>query len=210
MAEPKAVPLGHPERPEGEDGKRLLERMNGGHHEDLALWGLAHLELKPDACALDIGCGGGANIRRLLERVPQGRVTGLDYSPLSVQASREHNRDAIDAGRCEVYEGDSKALPFDDGSFDAVTAFETVYYWDIGAAFAEVFRVLKPGGSFLVCNEDDGHDPGAVEFAKQIPGMTMHTPEALDAALRAAGFASVEHDSRPGGDFTLVARRISS
>ena len=78
-----SVPAGHPERPEGEDGKRLLARMNGGHHEDLALWGLSQVEIAADARALDIGCGGGANIGRLLERAPQGHVCGLDYSPLS-------------------------------------------------------------------------------------------------------------------------------
>ena len=206
MTSTRTVPAGHPERPEGEDGKRLLERMNGGHHEDLALWGLSHVEIASDAQVLDIGCGGGANIERLLARAPQGRVSGLDYSPLSVATSREHNREAIAAGRCAVVEGDSSALPFDDNTFDLVTAFETVYYWDIEAAFAEVARVLKPGGRFLICNEDDGRDPGSVEFAKLIPNMTMHTPEALEKALLATGFASPALAQREGGDFTLVAQ----
>ena len=203
----KPVPLGHPERPEGEDGKKLLDRMNGGKHEDLAFWGLSHIEIAHDAQVLDIGCGGGANIARLLERTPDGHVSGLDYSPLSVQASREFNARAITAGLCDVVEGDSGALPFEDGSFDLVTAFETVYYWDIGAAFAEVARVLRPGGAFLICNEDDGHDPAMVEFAKRIPGMTMHTPEAISKALIDAGFTSPTLAQRSGGDFTLVARR---
>ena len=206
MTSTRTVPAGHPERPEGEDGKRLLERMNGGHHEDLALWGLSQVEIATEACVLDIGCGGGANIERLLERAPLGRVCGLDYSPLSVATSREHNREAIAAGRCEVVEGDSSSLPFDDGAFDLVTAFETVYYWNIEAAFAEVARVLKPNGRFLICNEDDGRDPGSVEFAKLIPNMTMHTPEALEAALLATGFSSPTLAQREGGDFALVAQ----
>ena len=206
MTSTRTVPAGHPERPEGEDGKRLLERMNGGHHEDLALWGLSQVEIATEACVLDIGCGGGANIERLLERAPLGRVCGLDYSPLSVQVSREFNAAAIEAGRCEVLEGDSSALPFEDGSFDLVTAFETVYYWNIAAAFREVARVLRPGGAFLICNEDDGHDPDMVEFAKLVPNMTMHTPEALTIALEAAGFASPTLAQRPGGDFTLIAK----
>ena len=207
MTTTRTVPAGHPERPEGEDGSRLLERMNGGHHEDLALWGLSHVEIAADARVLDIGCGGGANIARLLERAPQGRVCGLDYSPLSVATSREYNKQAIAAGRCEVLEGDSAALPFDDATFDLVTAFETVYYWNIAPAFAEVARVLAPGGRFLICNEDDGHDPGSVEFAKLIPTMSMHTPEALETALIAAGFTSPALAQRGGGDFALVALR---
>lgn len=43
---------------------------------------------------------------------------------------------------------------FADGWFDAVTAFETVYFWpDLPRCFPEVFRVLRSGGTFLICNE---------------------------------------------------------
>ena len=49
MTTTRTVPAGHPERPEGEDSSRLLERMNGGHHEDLALWGLSQVEIAADA-----------------------------------------------------------------------------------------------------------------------------------------------------------------
>ena len=152
------VPAGHPEKPRGEDGIRMLERMNGGRHEELALWGLSFLPIGPSDRLLDIGCGGGANIARLLDRAPQGTVTGVDYSPTSVAASRTHNADSIAAGRCEVFEGDASALPLPADGFDGATAFETVYYWDLPRAFAEVRRVLRPGGHFLVCNEDDGSD----------------------------------------------------
>lgn len=207
MTNTRQVPLGHPERPEGEDGKKLLERMNGGHHEDLALWGLSQVQIVDDARVLDIGCGGGANIGRLLDRAPRGYVCGVDFSPLSVETSRDYNRAAIGEGRCEVLEADSAALPFGNGSFDVVTAFETVYYWDIAAAFTEVARVLVPGGCFLVCNEDDGADPGSIEFAKMVPTMTMHTPEALQAALTQAGFSEFSLAQREGGDFALTARK---
>ena len=41
--------------------------------------------------------------------------------------------------------------------FDAVTAFETVYFWpDLPLCFREVYRVLKPSGTFLICNESNG------------------------------------------------------
>ena len=119
----KVAPAGHPEKPQGDDGFKLLERMNGGHHEQLALWGLSFLEIAADARVLDIGCGGGANIARLLERASAGFAAGVDYSPVSVEASRDYNAAAIEAGRCEVCEGNASALPFPDGSFDAVTAF---------------------------------------------------------------------------------------
>lgn len=182
------VPAGHPEKPQGEDGFTLLERMNGGSHEELALWGLSHLDILESSEVLDIGCGGGANIARLLERAPLGHVTGVDYSRVSVEASSRHNAAALAQGRCSVLEGDVCALPLPDRAFDVVTAFETTYYWDLPMALPEVRRVLKPDGLFLVCNEDDGGDPEILDLATRIPGMVIHTPDALQQALVQAGF----------------------
>lgn len=184
----------------------MLERMNGGHHEELALWGLSYLPLQGDARVLDIGCGGGANIARLLNCVLRGFVAGVDHSPVSVQASRDFNAEAIADGRCEVREGNASALPFEDASFGEVTAFETTYYWDLPIAFLQVKRVLVPGGRFLICNEDDGLNPEGLQLAHQIPGMTMHTADQLTAALEQAGFIVEATETIPEkGHLVIVA-----
>ena len=139
--------------PEGEGGVRMLARMNEGHHEQLAAWGFAQLSPQPGAQILDVGCGGGANLLRLLERSPLGTVTGVDYSQTSVETSEKTCAEAIKEGRCRVQLADVADLPFRDRSFDFVSAFETIYFWpDIVRSLAEVRRVLKPGGS-LVCLE---------------------------------------------------------
>ena len=202
------VPAGHPEKPQGEDGVKLLERMNGGTHEELAEWGLSFLPVSDADSILDIGCGGGANIARLLDRAPRGTVAGVDYSPMSVEVSAQHNVQAIAQGRCKVLEGDASHLPFPDDEFNLVTAFETTYYWDLPTAFPEVLRVLKPGGSFLVCNEDDGLNEERLDLASRIPGMVMHTSEQLVSALEGAGFAVDRRESVPEkGHLALVARK---
>ena len=203
----REVPAGHPEKPQGQDGFKLLDRMNGGSHEELGLWGISFLSIADTDRILDVGCGGGANIARLLGHVPNGHVTGIDYSPVSVEASRNHNAEAVEAGRCDILEGNASALPFPDLSFDIVTAFETTYYWDLPVALREVARVLKPNGSFLVCNEDDGSDPEVVDLATRIPGMTVHTPQALQDALVEAGFAIVGVERIPEkGHLAIIAR----
>lgn len=60
--------------------------MNNGHKK-VASWGLSHLEIKDNDMILDVGCGGGRNIYRLLKKYPHIRVDGVDYSPTSVEVS---------------------------------------------------------------------------------------------------------------------------
>ena len=179
-------------KPEGFFGRMMVNGMNGGGHARLAEWGLSHLTLTDDANVLDVGCGGGANVARLLKRCPQGTVTGIDYSPVSVKKSTEVNAAAIAAGRCQVLEGNASALPFNDNSFDIVTAFETVYFWpDIEECFRGVRRILKEGGRFAIVNEDGGLTGNNEKWEKMIDGMHTYTPEELRIHLTAAGFRDI-------------------
>ena len=143
-------------KPVGLGGKIMVAMMNLGH-SPVARWGLRFLELTLDAKVLDCGCGGGANMKRLLKKCPQGIVKGIDYSPVSVEKSKKVNEAAIAEGRCTVLQGSVADMIFADNWFDAVTAFETVYFWpDLPRCFREVYRVLKVGGTFLICNESNG------------------------------------------------------
>ena len=77
----------------GLGGKLMVAMMNVGHSL-VARWGLQFLELAPDARVLDCGCG-GANMKKLLKKCPQGIVKGIDYSPVSVEKSKKVNEAAI-------------------------------------------------------------------------------------------------------------------
>ena len=133
--------LQHTRRPDGFLGRMMLRGMNNGH-APLTRWGAAHIEWQPQWCVLDIGCGGGATLLRLLERCPDGMVCGVDASPESVEFSRR--KTARYADRCSVEQATADDLPYGDRAFNAVTAFETVYFWgDLHRAFAEVARVLN-------------------------------------------------------------------
>jgi ubiquinone/menaquinone biosynthesis C-methylase UbiE len=179
-------------KPEGFFGRMMVNGMNGGGHARLAEWGLSHLTLTADANVLDVGCGGGANVARLLKRCPNGTVTGIDYSPVSVKKSTEVNAAAIAAGRCRVLEGSAAALPFEEGAFDLVTAFETVYFWpDIEECFRGVCRTLKENGRFVIVNEDDGLTGKNEKWEKIIDGMHTYTPNELHTHLTAAGFSDI-------------------
>ena len=195
-------------KPEGLLGKVMLNGMNPGHAK-LADLGFTHLpELAPER-AIDIGCGGGRNAGELLRMYPKVHVTAIDYSELSVAKARDYNRDMIAAGRCDVRQGDASSLAFPDASFDLATAFETVYFWPgLEKCFKQVFRVLRSGGVFMICNESDGTDPASKKFESIIDGMKCYTAQALEAALRAAGFAEAESDRHPSKPWlTVVARK---
>ena len=66
-------------RPDGLGGKLMVSMMNIGH-KALADWGLRFLSAAPDAKILDCGCGGGANIRKLLKKYPQSIVKGEKWT----------------------------------------------------------------------------------------------------------------------------------
>lgn len=185
-------------RPEGRGGVEMLERMNGGHHEELATWGFSHVFPSAGARMLDLGCGGGANLLRLLDLSEGGTAVGLDYSPTSVEMSKRTCREQIAVGRCEVVEGDVGSLPFADESFDFACAFETVYFWpDLMGGLREARRVLRGGGTLMICNEADGTHEADYEMVSVIEGMRVYRPEELDRALHEAGFPEVRLHREP-------------
>ena len=168
-------------KPVGFGGKIMVAMMNLGH-SPVARWGLRFLELAPDARVLDCGCGGGANIKRLLKKCPQGIVRGVDYSAVSVGA---------------VWQGSVERIIFAKDWFDAVTAFETVYFWsDLPQCLREVRRVLKPGGTFLICNESNGDTDKDEKWTEIIGGMTIYKDIELKAYLEQAGFQNIQIHKR--------------
>ena len=191
-------------KPEGFFGRLVLRGMNRGH-ASLARWGMGCMEWQADWSVLDIGCGGGANLAQILKRCPAGKAYGIDLSQESVAFARRKNRRLLGT-RCFVERGDVGKLPYGDGTFGAVTAFETVYFWDaLPEAFAEVARVLKTGGRFLLCSEMS--DPANEMWTSRIDGMRVYSAERLETLLAAAGFADIAVYRRKKEELCIVARK---
>ncbi len=184
--------------PKGIGGRRFVNKMNTGAHAELSEWGLSFVTLPDYSGMLELGCGGGANVARLLAGSPDAHVTGIDYSKVSVRTSRKENAQAIRDGRCEIRQENVQELPFDDGAFDLATAFETIYFWpDLPAAFAQVCRVLAEGGTFFICNETDGEDEAGYQWAQEIEGMRIYTIDEVVNLLKQAGFERVSVQRNP-------------
>ncbi|MBS1720712.1 MAG: methyltransferase domain-containing protein [Armatimonadetes bacterium] len=97
-----------------------------------------HLAGRTDATMLDLGCGAGVVLGELGKR---GKAVGVDMSDIALGFSGQR-------GLPRLVQGDGVALPFADNQFDAVVGLDVFeHIEDDMAAFAETFRVLKPGGT---------------------------------------------------------------
>ena len=107
-------------------------------------------------------------------------MTGIDYSEISVEKTRKINKAGIESKRCEILQGDVMKLPFRDEIFDVITAFETIYFWpDICEAFKQVYKILKVGGTFMICNESNGENPRDEKWTNRIQGMKIYNSEQI-------------------------------
>jgi ubiquinone/menaquinone biosynthesis C-methylase UbiE len=181
-------------KPHGAVGWFLITTMNWGH-ASVSRWGLNHLAVKPSDHILDIGCGGGKNVSRMLKLTGEGKVCGLDYSEVCVEKSKRLNRKAVRAGRADIRLGSVSENPWPDNSFDVVTAFETIYFWpDFTGDLLEVRRVLKPGGLFFICNEMNKPEEGEIPYQYWIQKLDLkiYTASDFQKCLTEAGFIEVK------------------
>ena len=110
-------------------------------------WTLSLLDIGPDDCILEVGCGPGALIKTLSTRATAGSVVGLDLSATMLREASKRNAQAIREGRVRLEAGSSTDLPFEEASFDKVLSANSLPFWpDQEAGVREMQRVLRPGG----------------------------------------------------------------
>lgn len=131
----------------------------------------------------DVGCGDGGMTRHLAHA--GATVVGIEPSPQQLARAR-----AAEPVAGETYmQGRGEALPFDDGSLDAVLYFNSLHHLPLAAmtpALAEAARVLRPGGALV-----------AVEPLAEGAYFTAVQPMDDETAVRAAAYAALR--SPPDG-----------
>ena len=158
---------------------------------------LRHLALRAGETVLDLGSGAGVDAFLAAREVgPSGRVIGVDMTPAMLDKARA-NVTKAGVDNVEFREGRLEALPVESASVDAVTSNCVINLVpDKGKVFAEVARVLKPGGRLVISDIIlDGALPEAV--AKDVYAYVGCVSGAMVrdeyfGLLRRAGFSGVE------------------
>ena len=190
--------------PQGRMGRAMLKFMNLCH-APLTNWGLKLLDIQDSWTMLDIGCGGGATLQRLLKRSKGAKVYGIDISEESVTKAKKVNAKVLDK-KVFVTQGSAEKLPYEDGKFDLVTAVETVYFWpNLPICLKEVRRVLKSGGKVAIMVEVIDGDS---MWTNVVEGMTAYSLEELKKLLDDAGFTQTEiHRKKPSYATIIGAKK---
>ena len=145
------------ERAKADRIRKMFDRIASGYDRQNTLFALdrdrawrrraaRQADLQPGSVALDLCTGTGKLAAELLPYVrPGGRVIGLDFSPRMLELARRQ------VSGVEFQLGDVTALPFGDGTMDAVTiAFGLRNLVDRERGLREMLRVLKPGGRLVI------------------------------------------------------------
>ncbi|MSO41792.1 MAG: class I SAM-dependent methyltransferase [Solirubrobacterales bacterium] len=162
------------------------ERTGAGSSEHLAPLAAGLLHVKPDPeRALDLGTGTGTGALLIAREFPRVRVRGIDVSEEMIRRARR--RVGLDPeGRIAFRVGDAAHLPYDDESFDLVAQLNMPPF------FAEIARVLRPGGH-------------AVVAASSGPSTPFYTPSSvLERRFGRLGFETVQSGEAGAGTFHVA------
>jgi len=173
-------------------GGRLLMGAAGPGMREERRMALNMLELSPNDRVLDVACGPG-NFTRSFARITQeGLVVALDASKTMLAVAVRETESANVA----YVRGDACALPFRDGSFDAICCFAALYLiQEPMRALDEIVRVLAPGGRVALlssCNRGPLPAGATNAVVQRLSGVRIFARDELTRALRDRGLTDIQ------------------
>uniref|UniRef100_A0A060T2N3 Sterol 24-C-methyltransferase n=1 Tax=Blastobotrys adeninivorans TaxID=409370 RepID=A0A060T2N3_BLAAD len=146
---------------------------------------------------LDVGCGVGGPARQIF-RFTGASIVGLNNNDYQIARANHYSKKLGISDKVSFVKGDFMQMDFEDNSFDAVYAIEaTVHAPDLAGVYGEIYRVLKPGGTFgvyewVLTDKYDESNPRhreiayGIEVGDGIP--KMYKADVAEAALKKVGF----------------------
>ena len=183
-----------------EEFNRWAEAGRGeGMEEDhlpIVLPVLDRMNLARDENVLDVGCGAGWLVRLIAERVPEGRVIGMDISDEMVRRAR---RKYVAVENAMFVIGSVDEIPWDANFFTHAISVESAYYWpDPAGGLREIHRVLRDGGKAWILINFYLENMHSHQWAKQLatPAHLLSADE-WEALFHDAGFTDIAHCQFP-------------
>jgi arsenite methyltransferase len=165
----------------------IMGLLMNRHNAKMNSFALHQLRLTPADRVLEIGFGGGLNLPHLIAGAAFGG--GVDRSSAMVRRARSRFHQAVSAGRADIRGGTVEDIPFPATSFSKVCTVNTIYFWNsLEAGFAEIHRVLSPGGRAVIGFLPKDH----MDRMGMPPDIfTTRAPDEVLAALERAGFSEI-------------------
>jgi arsenite methyltransferase len=171
---------------------RLIGRRMARRNAQLTRRVVAALQLGGDETVVEFGPGPGVGLRLLAEALPNGRVIGVEPSPVMRTQAAARTRQFAD--RVELVEATAETIALPAGSIDAICAVNNVQLWrPLRASLAQVFQLLRPGGAVAFGITEhavltDGGNAGREFDTRLLPSLTE------------AGFIDLTAAWEPGGN----------
>jgi SAM-dependent methyltransferase len=172
---------------EGGQGEGMEEE-----HLPIVLPVLDQMNLALDENVLDVGSGAGWLVRLMAERVPEGRVIGMDISDEMVRRAR---RKYVAVENAMFVVGAADEIPWDANFFTHAISVESAYYWpDPARGLCEIYRVLREGGTAWILINFYLENLHSHQWAKQFatPAHMLSAGE-WEALFHDAGFTNIAH-----------------
>jgi arsenite methyltransferase len=188
--------FGHPRGVAGRIGGALMVRSNAEQER----WAVQEADLRSGMHVLVVGHGPGIGVVLAAAAVgPSGHVIGVDPSETMRDMAAQRCAAQVDAGFIELRDGTAENTGCDAGTIDAVLSVNNVMLWDRPTGFAELHRVLRPGGRLVITVHRHVLDVRAVQLRQDAD---------------AAGFVDINLNERKrrfnSPAIELVARRDST
>ncbi|MBC2137130.1 class I SAM-dependent methyltransferase [Listeria innocua] len=175
----------------------ITTKIWSSYFEDLSKWTINNTEMAGVTTVLDVGYGGGSNVKNLVNLDQNLTIYGIDISKESYKTASALNKKAISDGKVKLTVADVADMDYREESFDLVYAIQTHMYWDnLQKGFEEIYRVMSQDGVLIMSSEKDKIDYHMDEYK---------TTASLTALLKEIGFREVVEKEK--GNWVLYTIR---
>ncbi|EAG1465630.1 class I SAM-dependent methyltransferase [Listeria monocytogenes] len=175
----------------------ITTKIWSSYFEDLSKWTISNTEMGDATNILDIGYGGGSNVKNLVELNKNVTIYGVDISKESYKTATNLNKKAINNGKVKLSIQDVALMNYPADFFDIVYAIQTHMYWDNPRkGFEEIYRVMSNEAVFILSSEKDKIEYHMDEYK---------TTALLTALLKEIGFREVVEKEK--GNWVLYTVR---